>query len=97
MYFGTGLENRLEKHRVFTNFFLIFHRPKVYHVIITEYNSQNSKKQSTGTQADRAAANFPHQTRNKILAAIFAAFAMTGYAFASGMFQVSTKAFILCL
>ncbi|XP_014359346.2 metaxin-1 isoform X1 [Papilio machaon] len=60
---------------------------KNFRQVTDEYNLQNSKKQSTGTQADRAAANFPNQTRNKILAAIFAAFAMTGYAFASGMFQ----------
>ncbi|XP_047505595.1 metaxin-1 isoform X1 [Pieris napi] len=60
---------------------------KNFRHVTDEYNKQNATKQSTGTQSDREAANFPNQTRNKILAAIFAGIAMTGYAVANGMFQ----------
>ncbi|CAB3244932.1 unnamed protein product [Arctia plantaginis] len=60
---------------------------KNFRHVTDEYNKQNAKKQSTGTQSEREAANFPNQTRNKILAALFAAIAMTGYAVANGMFQ----------
>ncbi|XP_050679408.1 metaxin-1 isoform X2 [Leptidea sinapis] len=60
---------------------------KNFRHVTDEYNRQNAKKQSTGTQSDRERANFPNQTRNKILAAVFAVIAMTGYAVANGMFQ----------
>ncbi|KAL0821314.1 hypothetical protein ABMA28_005908 [Loxostege sticticalis] len=59
---------------------------KNFRHVTDEYNRQN-KKHSTGTQSEREAANFPNQTRNKVLAALFAAIAMTGYAVANGMFQ----------
>lgn len=67
---------------------MLFLSNSIISIQITEYNKQNAKKQSTGSQSDREAANFPNQTRNKILAALFAAIAMTGYAVANGMFQV---------
>ncbi|XP_045775864.1 metaxin-1 isoform X1 [Maniola jurtina] len=54
---------------------------------VTDDYNRNSKKQSRGTQSEREAAQFPHETRNKLLAAVFAALAMTGYALANGMFQ----------
>ncbi|XP_053611415.1 metaxin-1 isoform X2 [Plodia interpunctella] len=60
---------------------------KNFRHVTDEYNRLNAKKHSTGTQSEREAANFPNQTRNKVLAALFAALAMTGYALANGMFQ----------
>ncbi|GBP58137.1 Metaxin-1 [Eumeta japonica] len=65
---------------------------KNFRHVTDEYNKQNSsKKQSSGTQSDREVGNFPNQTRNKLLAALFAAIAMTGYALANGLFQVNFK------
>ncbi|XP_041980382.1 metaxin-1 isoform X2 [Aricia agestis] len=60
---------------------------KNFRNVTDEYNKQNAKKKSAGTQSESEIANFPNQTRNKILAALFAAIAMTGFAVANGMFQ----------
>ncbi|CAH2269391.1 metaxin-1 isoform X2 [Pararge aegeria] len=60
---------------------------KNFRSVTDDYNRVDSKKKSQGTQSEREAAHFPHQTRNKLLAAVFAALAMTGYAVANGMFQ----------
>ncbi|XP_011554316.3 metaxin-1 isoform X1 [Plutella xylostella] len=64
---------------------------KNFRHVTDEYNKQNKSKNTTSTQSDREAANFPHQTRNKVLAAIFATIAMTGFAVANGLFTVNFK------
>ncbi|KAL4717110.1 hypothetical protein ACJJTC_016997 [Scirpophaga incertulas] len=46
---------------------------KNFRHVTDEYYKTNANKQSSGTQSDPEAANFPNQTRNKIMAAIFAA------------------------
>ncbi|XP_072938356.1 metaxin-1 isoform X2 [Epargyreus clarus] len=60
---------------------------KNFRNVTDEYVRWSAKQQSRGTQAEREAAGFPHHARNKLLAALFAAAAMAGYAFANGMFQ----------